>query len=508
MNRTETINRIRTLENGFDLIVIGGGASGAGCALDAAARGLKVLLLERSDFGQGTSSRSTKLIHGGVRYLARGDIPLVREALRERGILKQNAPHLVATQGFIIPCYGLWQKIYYGFGLKIYDLMAGRYGIGRSEILSRGETLDKLPNLKKENLTGGVRYFDGRFDDARLLIELIKTAAAEGALVLNYARVFGLTKDAAGKVAGVEFEDGETGELYSVGAQAVINATGAFADDIRRLTDRDAEKIIAPSRGVHLVFDRKFLDGDNALMIPQTSDGRVLFIIPWHGKMLAGTTDTPVEQAVSEPEASAAEIGFILETCRACLENPPEKKDIRSVFAGIRPLVGSAGMKNTARLSRDHTIEIDEANLITLTGGKWTTYRNMAEDAVNRAIRTGGLPERKCVTKSLEIKDRSDAELAGIISERPFLAEKIHEDFSYRKVEIVSAVRYEMARTVEDVLARRTRILFLDAVAAKSVARETAEIIAAELGRDAEWIDKQVTEFVELAGRYLIRNEE
>lgn len=504
MNRNKQLEQIKNRKVIYDLIIIGGGASGIGCAVDAASRGFDVLLVEQSDFGKGTSSRSTKLVHGGVRYLAQGNLSLVREALKERGILKQNAPHLVTSQAFIVPCYSFSQKVYYGAGLKVYDLLSGKYGFGKSKILSKKETFKKLPNIKKESLTGGVIYFDGQFDDARLLIDLVATAVENNATVLNYAKVFGLIKNKAGKINGVNFEDTETGELFSVKAKAVINATGAFTDEIRKLSDENSNKIISPSQGIHLVFDELFLSGKDAIMIPKTSDGRVLFIIPWNGKTIVGTTDTPVEHATLEPKPLESEIEFILQTCRNYLVEPPKREDVLSVFVGIRPLVKNSNSKNTAKLSRDHTIEVDAANLLTLTGGKWTTYRNMAEDAIDRAIGLANLTHKKCVTKKLKIKNKKLKNVAEIIQEKPEFAEKIHQDFQYQKVEIINAVRYEMARTVEDVLARRTRILFLDAKTAIEISREVAEIMANEFGKDENWINYQVRDFEKLAQNYLI----
>lgn len=505
MNRAANLNRVRERKNKlYDFIIIGGGASGVGCAVDAASRGFDVLLLEQSDFGKGTSSRSTKLVHGGVRYLEQGNLSLVREALKERGILKKNAPHLVHTQAFIVPCYSLWQKVFYGTGLKTYNLLSGKYGFGKSRILSKKETLQKLPNIKKENLKGGIIYFDGQFDDTRLLIDLVKTAAENGANVLNYTRVFGLSKNSQNKVNGVEFECTQTGELFYAEAKAVINATGAFTDAIRKLSDKNAEEIIAPSQGIHLVFDESFLNSETAIMIPKTSDGRVLFAIPWNGKTLVGTTDTPIEKIELEPQPFDEEIEFILETCRNYLTKSPLRKDVLSVFAGIRPLVKSTDTKNTAKLSRDHTIEVNDANLLTLTGGKWTTYRNMAEDTIDKAIDVSKLPKRECRTKNLKIKDSATEKIAIIIEENPTFGELIYKDFKYQKAEIINAVRFEMAQTVEDILARRTRILFLDAKAAIEICHQVAEIMASEMKKDERWINEQSNSFEKLAQNYLV----
>ena len=504
MNRDEMLNRVRRGEGKiWDIIVIGGGATGAGCALDAAARGFSVLLAEQNDFGKGTSSRSTKLVHGGVRYLARGNISLVREALKERGILLENAPRSVVKQEFIVPVYTFRDKIFYGAGLKIYDLLAGKYSFGKSRILSREATLEKLPNIRRENLRGGISYFDGQLDDALLLIDLMKTAALQGATVLNYTEVFELKKTAAGKICGVKFRDLESKEEFAAEAKVVINATGAFCDSVRTLSDARNEKIIAPSQGIHLVFDREFLPSETALLIPKISDGRVLFAIPWGGKTLIGTTDTPVESVSLEPLALEEEIEFVLATARNYLAAAPRREDIKSVFAGIRPLVKSSKNQKTAQLARDHTIEIDDSNLLTVTGGKWTTYRKMAEDAINQAQKIGDLPAANCVTENLKIDDSREIEIRKLIAENPQFGEKLGEKPLYRIAEIIYAVRFEMARTVEDILARRMRILFLDAAFALELAAPTAEILTRELGKNENWKKAQIAAFNETARHYL-----
>lgn len=513
------LDRVKKREKIWDFVVIGGGATGIGCAVDAASRGFSVLLLEQSDFGKGTSSRSTKLIHGGVRYLAQGNLSLVREALKERGILRRNASHLVVNQSFIVPCYSVWSVFFYGAGLKTYNFLAGKYNFGKSLSLSKAETVERLPNVNQKNLRGGVMYFDGQFDDTRLLIDLTKTAVEENATVLNYAKVVELTKNPHGKINGVKFQDAETGEEIAVQTKIVINATGAFCDSIRRLSNEQAEKIIASSQGIHLVFDRDFLPTENALMIPKTSDGRVLFAIPWHGKTLIGTTDTPVETVELEPRPLETEIEFILETAGKYLSKPPTREDVKSIFVGIRPLVKSSSKQKTSTLSRDHTIEIDDANLLTITGGKWTTYRRMAEDAVNQAIEKNNLLKKECRTETLKIHGfcenaeqfgdlaiyGTDAEkIREIIAENPDSAAKLHEDLPYCAAEIVYAARFEMAQTVEDVLARRTRALFLNAKAAIEIAPRVAEILARELGKNEIWIDAEIRNFNEVAGNYLI----
>jgi glycerol-3-phosphate dehydrogenase len=493
MNRDEMLARVVGRKTEWDLIIIGGGATGIGCAVDAASRGYQVLLLEQSDFGKGTSSRSTKLVHGGVRYLEQGNISLVMEALKERGILKQNAPHLVEELAFIVPNYEWWEMPFYGVGLKIYNLLSGKYGFGKSQILSKKETLEKLPTIKKEGLRGGVVYYDGQFDDTRLLINLAQTAAQQGATLLNYSRVFQLTKDADGLVNGVNFVDEETGQLHQAKTKAVINATGAFCDTVRKFSSAKAKPIIAPSQGIHLVFDKSFLPTKNAIMIPHTSDGRVLFAIPWNGYTLVGTTDTAIKKVDLEPKAFEEEIEFVLETAGQYLHKPPTRADILSVFVGIRPLVKSGEAQNTSSLSRDHTIEIDNSGMLTITGGKWTTYRRMAEDAVNQAATLAKLPEKDCVTKDLKIYQTPENK-----------GEKLHPNFAYTVEDVVCAVCDEMARTVEDVLARRLRILFLNAKVAIELAPRIAEIMAEELGKNETWKAEQVQTFHEIAKNYLV----
>ncbi len=518
------LTRVREHRKIWDFIIIGGGATGIGCAVDAASRGFDVLLLEQSDFGKGTSSRSTKLVHGGIRYLAQGNISLVREALREREILFKNAPHLVHKQAFVIPVYSYWDKFFYGTGLKTYNLLSGKNGFGKSRILSKKETIKRLPNIKKENLEGGIIYYDGQFDDVRLLINLAQTAAGNGATLLNYARVFAFNRDENGKIDGTAVSDEITGQVFLAKAKTVINATGAFCDALRQLADRQAEKIIAPSQGVHLVFNKKFLPTANALMIPKTSDERVLFAIPWHDHIVIGTTDTPVERAELEPHAQENEIEFILETAAEYLEHPPRRADILSIFTGIRPLVKAGNSTNTAALSRDHTIEINDSNLLTITGGKWTTYRAMAEDAINQAAKLANLSEKKCVTKStkihgyekdsdeksgLEIYGTDATEIQNLIDENTELNEKLHPDLPYRKAEIVWFCRHEMAQTVEDILARRTRALFLNARASVEIAPQIADLMVKELKIEFAdgWRTENLGNFYKTAENYLPEKE-
>ena len=519
MNRSAMLRAARERRRPWDMVVIGGGATGVGVAVDAAARGFDVLLLEQGDFGSGTSSRSTKLVHGGVRYLAQGDLPLVMEALRERGLLRRNAPHLVRDLAFVVPCFKWWELPFFGVGLKLYNSLSGKLSFGPSRLLSRARALARVPNLQPAGLRGGVLYHDGQFDDARLLINLASTAAEQGATLINYAKVTGFSRDAAGRVSGIRAHDVEGGSEITASARVIVNATGAFCDDIQHLANPEAPPLIAPSQGVHLVFARSFLPGASALMVPHTSDGRVMFAIPWHDHTLVGTTDTPLAQASLEPVAQDREIDFLLETAAHYLAKAPARGDILSVFAGIRPLVRRAHAKNTAALSRDHTIHIDPSGLVTVTGGKWTTYRNMAEDCVNQASALARLPRRRCSTRTLNIhgyhaRPRKFGALAyygsdapaiqDLIAEDRALGEPLHGDLPYCGAEVVWAARHEMARTVEDVLARRTRALFLNARAALAMAPRVASLMAAELGRDNAWQTRQLTAFAKVARNYLI----
>ncbi|HXE15328.1 MAG TPA: glycerol-3-phosphate dehydrogenase/oxidase [Bryobacteraceae bacterium] len=518
MNRSEMIHRWRDRHVAWDVVVVGGGATGVGVAVDAASRGYDVLLLEQSDFGKGTSSRSTKLVHGGVRYLEQGNISLVMEALKERGILRQNAPHLVSDLAFVVPNYDWWEAPFYGLGLKIYNLLSGKYGFGPSQILSRDETLKRLPTIKTEGLRGGVVYYDGQFDDSRLLINLVQTAASQGATLVNYARVTGFRKGADGFIDGVMAQDLETGEEISSTAKVVINATGAFSDQVRRLADANVRPMISPSQGIHLVFDRSFLPGNSAIMVPHTSDGRVMFAIPWHNHTLVGTTDTPITTASLDPLPLEEEIEFILSTADRYLEKPPTRADVLSVFVGIRPLVKAGDAKSTASLSRDHTIHIDDSALLTITGGKWTTYRHMAEDCVDQAATLGRLPEKPCVTKQLNIHGfhenaekfgslrvyGSDAVKIQSLARAESLGAVLRPELPYMEAEVIWAVRFEMARTIDDVLSRRTRALFLNAKAALGAAPRVAELMARELGKDAAWQQDQLSRFTSLAQGYLI----
>jgi len=518
MNRDEMLSRISDRTEPWDMLIVGGGATGIGIAVDAASRGYDILLVEQSDYGKGTSSRSTKLIHGGVRYLQQGNITLVMEALKERGLLRENAPHLVHDLAFIVPNYDWWEAPFYGIGLKVYDLLAGRFGFGPSKMLSTNETVKRIPTLKTEGLRGGVIYYDGQFDDARLLINLVRTAAGQGATLLNYARVVAFTNDGAGYLNGAVFEDIETGTEHRIRARVVINATGPFADHLRKMDDPDASPLISPSQGIHLVFDKSYLPGNSAIMVPHTKDGRVMFAIPYLGATLVGTTDTPIDDIPLEPQALPEEIDFILETAGMYLQKAPSRNDILSVFAGIRPLVGASDDKHTASLSRDHTIIISNSGLLTIAGGKWTTYRQMAEDCVDHAATLAGLEARACVTKRLNIHGyHKSPQKFGLLavygSDAPAIQDLMRADGQRRELihpalpalcgEVVWAVRFEAARTIDDFLARRTRSLFLNARAAMAAAPKVASLMAAELGFNNQWEREQVAAFQHIGGRYL-----
>ena len=501
----------------WDIVVVGGGATGCGVAVDAASRGHSVLLLEADDFAKGTSGRSTKLAHGGVRYLQRGEFRLVAESLLERKRLLLNAPHLARAQAFLVPAYRWWEIPYYGFGLGLYGLLSGSAGIGASRRLDRREALERVPTVRPEGLRGGILYFDGQFDDARLAVALARTAIDHGAVCLNHAPVTGLARDSAGRVAGVRFCDRETGRAHEATGRVVVNATGVFCDSLRRLDRPDAPPLVSPSQGTHLVLDRSFLPGDTALMVPRTSDGRVLFAIPWQNHALVGTTDVAISEPTPEPRATEAEVDFILENAGRYLRQAPARGDVLARFTGIRPLVKAAA-GSTAALSRDF-ITREENGLLTITGGKWTTYRGMAQRATDQAEEIGRLPRRPCRTADLRLhgyveaaEDPSDplachgSEAGGIrdlMAAEPALAAPLHERFPYAAAEVVWAARREMARTVEDVLARRMRVLLLDARAAMRMAPAVARLLAAELGRDAAWEADQARLFNDLARGYL-----
>ncbi|MEI6060552.1 MAG: glycerol-3-phosphate dehydrogenase/oxidase [Bacteroidota bacterium] len=516
MNRNVELERLRQ-ENEFDIIIIGGGATGLGCAVDAASRGLKTLLLERNDFSKGTSSRSTKLVHGGVRYLAQGNVHLVREALLERGRLLRNAPHVCHTLSFIVPAFKWWQKGYYGFGLWMYELLSGKLSLGRTKLLSKKNVLLNLPGLSVHDLSGGVLYFDGQFDDSRLAVNLAQTAIEQGAVVLNYVNVTGFLKN--GKIiSGVTARDEMSGDTFSVKAKSVINASGVFADALLQLAENHSEQTIAPSQGIHLVVDKHFFAGDAGMMIPKTDDGRVLFAIPWHDKLLLGTTDTPVDHITPEPRPLKEEVDFVIRHFNRYTTAEINYIDIKSVFAGLRPLARQGTSKNTAVLPRDHVIKVLPSGLVHVTGGKWTTYRSMAENTIDKAIKEAGLKCRHSVTKDLKIHGWSEAPIDNHLSvygsdannikllmeNDSSLTGKIHPLYPYTKAEIRWFIKEEMAVTLEDILARRSRLLFLDATAAMEAAPQVAGILAQLTGKNKQWEQDQLLTFNQTAKGYLV----
>jgi len=518
MNRDHMLTRTKDSSQVWDCIIIGGGATGLGCAIDAASRGYQTLLVEQKDFAQATSSRSTKLIHGGVRYLQQGNISLVLEALKERGLLLRNAPHLVSNLSFIVPAYGWWEGPFYGIGLKLYDALAGKYGFGPSKMLSKKDTLRQIPTVETKGLRGGVIYHDGQFDDTRLAINMAETAAEQGATILNYMKVTSLIKD-RDHTRGVIAQDEETGKGYELKARVVINATGVFADAVRKMDDPQSRAMIKPSQGSHIVLDKSFLPGDCAIMVPRTADGRVLFAIPWHNHVIVGTTDTPIDDTVMEPLPLPQEIDFLLAHAARYLTKDPTRDDVLSAFAGLRPLVSSGGEEKTAAISREHTVQVSQSGLVTIIGGKWTTYRKMAEDTLSRAVPVAQLEERPSVTKELHIhgfhKNPGEFGTFAIYgSDAPALQDLIREDKTYGKPlhprmatvagEVIWAARHEMARTIEDFLSRRTRVLVLDARASMEMAPQVAELMARELGRDKTWQDHQISAYKKLAKGYLL----
>ena len=523
MSRTVRIELIAELQKSttiWDLIIVGGGAAGLGTAVDAASRGYKTLLLEQADFAKGTSSRSTKLVHGGVRYLAQGNIGLVKEALRERGLLLKNAAHLVKNEIFIIPNYNWWGGAFYTIGLTVYDLLAGKLGFGRVKYLSKKQVLERLPNLKQQALRSGVSYHDGQFDDSRLAINLAQTGIEQGATIINYVKIIHLLKNEKKTINGVQAQDIETGQIYSLLGRSVINATGVFVDELLKMDTPDARPIVRPSQGVHLVLDKSFMPGQDALMIPETEDGRVLFAVSWHDRVIIGTTDTPVNEHTLEPVALEEEVEFIIRTAGKFLIRAPARSDVLSVYAGLRPLAAQENSKSkTKKISRSHKLIVSGSGLITIVGGKWTTYRKMGEDTVNKAIVIGKLKPFPNKTKTLSIhgnqKDvnRADhlyvygsdrAAVLALVQENPDWKNQLDPRLPYIKAEVIWGVRFEMARTIEDMLARRMRALFLDARAAIDMAETVGNLMRNELGQTEEWERDQVISFKKLAANYLL----
>lgn len=519
MNRKKQLKQLAETDQ-FDLAIIGGGASGLGTALDAASRGLKTVLFEGVDFSKGTSSRSTKLVHGGVRYLAQGDVSLVYDALKERGIMGMNAGHLVSSQSFIIPIYSTFDGLFYSTGLKVYNWMARHLSLGKSEVISKEKTIKRLPTIRKKGLKSGVVYFDGKFDDSRYAINMAQTAIEQGAIVINHCKVTNLNFSKKGKVNGLVVVDQLNQKKYKVKAKVIINATGVFTNGILKLDSSIKNKnLIVPSQGVHLMFDRSFLPSKHALMIPKTSDGRVLFAVPWHGKLLVGTTDTLVKKPSYEPIAFEKEIQFILDTMAYYMTKKPSRKDVLSVFAGLRPLAAPEEEgKSTKEVSRSHKIIISNSGLITLTGGKWTTYRQIAEELVDKAIEKGNLASSKCISDIIPLHGHTqntnhedlmaiygtDQALIAKLAQKENMSKLLHKNYPYTYAHVIWAIREEMAQTVEDILARRIRLLFLDARAAMKVAPKVAKCLAAELGKDDKWVKQQLKSFKKVSQNYIL----
>ena len=504
----------------WDVVVIGGGATGLGSAVEAASRGYKTLLLERDDFAKGTSSRSTKLVHGGVRYLEQMNVTLVMDALRERGTMLRNAPHLVRRQTFIVPIYRAIDTPYYGLGLKVYEWMSGKLSFGASRMVSRAETIERLPTVERAGLRGGVLYRDGQFDDARYAIALLLTLFDQGGAALNHASVIKvLERD--GRAAGVRVRDAETGNEFDVQAKAVVNAAGVFAEQVLRLDGEPREDLLAISQGTHFVLPREFLPGENALMVPKTDDGRVLFAIPWHERLVVGTTDVGVPRAEKEPQSSVEEQQFLREHIRRYLGRDVQELDVQSMWSGLRPLV-KTGNAATSKISRDHKVMVAANRMVTVVGGKWTTYRRMGQDTIDRVANVCGWSPRASKTEALRLHGATDGETPALSAwegvygtdgdavrvlsdDAPQLAELLHPRLPYRGRDAIWAVRHEMARTTEDVLARRLRALFLDARAAIEIAPAVAALIGAELGQDEVAVQEDLAAFQAIADGYIYR---
>lgn len=521
MNRQLNIQKIKNQKEAFDFAVIGGGATGIGVALEAASRGYTVVLLEQSDFTKSTSSKSTKLVHGGVRYMAQGDLALVREACVERGRLVKNAPHLVKNQSFIIPAYGWFDELMYTVGLSFYDLLAGKLSLGRSKRISKAKTLQGIPSLRKDKVTAGILYHDGQFDDSRLAVNLLQSAHECGALAVNYCKVTSLDHDLEGRLCALEATDLETGETLSIKAKAIVNATGVFADNILQMDKPGNPPTIRPSQGVHIVLDKSFLPGEHALMIPKTDDGRVLFAVPWHSKVVVGTTDTPLNESSLEPVALEQEIEFILNTAGRYLSQKPQRSDVKSVFAGLRPLAATKGNgAKTKEISRNHKIMFSQSGLVTMIGGKWTTFRRMAQDLVDKTETHFNWKHTKSSTASMKIHgyvekvDLNDPwyvygsdknKLKELSAESEIFGKLLSEPLNLLAAQVIWAVREEMALTLEDVLSRRTRCLLLDAHESIRIAPAVAALMARELGKDENWQQQQVWEFENTARNYILQ---
>ncbi len=505
MNRNIMLAQLNE-QHEYDIVIIGGGATGLGAAVDAASRGYKTLLVEQYDFGKGTSSRSTKLVHGGVRYLAQGNIKLVREALRERGWLLKNAPHLTSIQPFVVPVFSWWEKIYYSIGLIAYDILSGKLSLGKTLLLNKKQTLQLIPSINPTKLVGGILYFDGQFNDSALCTDLAITAAKYGATILNYVKATGFIKEKE-IIVGVKLVDTLSNKIYTVKSKAVINATGVFTDAVLNMDIETHELLVTPSQGIHLVVDTHFFNGNYSMMIPKTDDGRVLFAVPWQNKVVIGTTDTPVLTIDIEPKPLEEEIEFIINHFNRYTASPINRSDVKSVFVGLRPLVKNKSAKSTALLSRDHTLVVALSRLVTITGGKWTTYRKMGEDAVNNALFVSKQVKKSaCITRNLAIGNPKEKKLLinQLIENNNMLGQQIHPNYPFIKAAIVYATRYEMAMSIEDFLARRIRLLFLDAKAAIEISEVVASLMAIELNKDQNWMEQELISFKTLAQQYLL----
>jgi glycerol-3-phosphate dehydrogenase len=488
LNRSSNINLLNNNKK-YDFIIIGGGASGLGCALDASSRGYSVVLLEKFDFCKGTSSRSTKLIHGGVRYLEKGQIGLVYEALKERDILKKNAPHLVKQVGFLIPVYNYFFKFYYFFGLKIYDFISGNLSFKKSKIVNKNSAIEFVPNVSKKNLKGGVVYYDGQFDDSRLGIDIAHTSEANKAILINYISVESLIKE-NGKIKGVVATDTVSNNIYSIRGNNIINATGVFSKSIMDMDSNKFKSVIRPSQGVHLVVDKTFLKGKFGILVPKTSDGRVLFAVPWLDNVIIGTTDSVVDKPTFNPVATQIEIDFILENLKNYLEFYPKRKDIKSVFVGLRPLVASNLNSKSKDLSRKHKILVSESGLVSVIGGKWTTYRKMANKVIDIALKRTNLPFVKSDTGNIKIENG----LRNI----DFSKKSLSHDFFLTKEMIIHYVNNEMALNLDDIMSRRSRCVFLNTKESIRIAPKVVEIMSKELSKDEAWIKEQLKTFYSL----------
>ncbi len=511
--RSKVLERLADT-NAVDVIIIGGGATGLGIALDASLRGLSVALFESADFAGATSSRATKLAHGGVRYLAQGNISLVKEALHERNTMLRIAPHLVSPLPFVMPSYACWETPLYGVGLKAYDLLAGKYGLGPTRFLSASQVRYLMPGINSSGLKGGVMYWDAQFDDARMALAIARTAEQAGALLVNYCSVTNLVYE-NGKVTGVTCDDKQFGNTYTVRGRAVINATGVWVDALRKqdsaITGKSYQPLVSPSQGVHLVVDQSFMPGGHALLVPETTDGRVLFAVPWLGKLILGTTDTPRTDTPLEPTATDKEVEFIISEASRYLHKKPDKKSVKSIWAGLRPLVSmKTDNSSTSSISRNHFIEVSKSGLLTVTGGKWTTYRSTANDVLQYCARYGLLPMLpRCKTSTYllvgahnnkrKVSATPDYQVygseAGVVQKIAGGNNEIASGLTEAMVRF--AVRHEYALTVSDVLARRSRLLFLDAHMALQAAEQVANIMS-----DEGINDPQLSEFHSLCANY------